>query len=185
MPEIKKEIKGLKRLKKHEVCSIGDINNQVEMGKQALEHNMQVIDEVENNIEKVREERRCEKEQAEQEQEDIKTEMRLLDKQIFEIDQQTVLTTKKLQRRIGDESDLVQRVIDQKAEIEQKIEEIRIAKEYSKAQQQRNEQILSMKAELEKINKNNASLQFIALQYEREILRRKNANKASLCKVQE
>ena len=80
MPQIKKEIKGLKRLKKHEVCSIGDINNQVELGKQALEHNMQVIDEVENNIEKVREERRCEKEQAELELENFKTEMRILDK---------------------------------------------------------------------------------------------------------
>ena len=34
-----------------------------------------------------------------------------------------------------------------------------------------------MKAELEKIHKNNASLQFIALQYEREIQRRKKAAK--------
>lgn len=77
---------------------------------------MQVIDEVETNIEKVREKHKCEREQAELELEAIKMEMRVLDKQLFEVEQQTILTTKKWQRRIQDEADLVQRIQDQKAE---------------------------------------------------------------------
>jgi len=55
--------------------------------------------------------------------------MRVLDKQLFEVEQQTILTTKKWQRRIQDEADLVQRIQDQKAETLQMIEDVKAAKE--------------------------------------------------------
>ena len=65
VPQIKKEIKGLKRLKHREALTLNDINAQMEKGKQTLQNNLNVIRNTESVIERIREESRVEKEEAE------------------------------------------------------------------------------------------------------------------------
>jgi hypothetical protein len=51
VPQIKKEIKGLKRLKHREALTLTDIHSQMEKGKQTLQNNLAAIRETESIIE--------------------------------------------------------------------------------------------------------------------------------------
>ena len=102
VPQIKKEIKGLKRLKKREAHSLHGIYEDLERGKLNISQNLQVIHEVEDKLEQVREEQRTEKMQSQLEMDAHRKGLNKFYRQEDEQDQEHIHVKCQWQRKLED-----------------------------------------------------------------------------------